>query len=200
METVRSTNLIKLCIEKLKKECKNYDFDLNNTFCDVSDIKIIMQNFTNNYPKSWEIFFNTLFDYRDKSEHIKRKTDNIFQIVFNIIHNSMQKTPMHISVAQSIHDTTRSKQLIQRFNRMGFGMSYDELEKMNYSLAERTLRLAENHRVPVPLHVKSDVTIQGAMDNFDHDENTDSGIGGSHDTVLVLFQNPRSKIAKIPLR
>ena len=83
---------------------------------------------------------------------------------------------------------------------MGFGMSYDELEKMNYSLAECTLRLAENHRVTVPLHVKSDVTIQGAMDNFDHDENTDSGIGGSHDTVLVLFQNTQSKIAKRPLR
>ena len=27
------------------------------------------------------------------------------------------------------------------------------------------------------------------MDNFDHEENTMSGIGGSHDTVLVLFQS-----------
>ena len=26
------------------------------------------------------------------------------------------------------------------------------------------------------------------MDNFDHEENTSSGIGGSHDTILVLFQ------------
>ena len=30
--------------------------------------------------------------------------------------------------------------------------------------------------------------VQGAMDNFDHEENTSSGIGGSHDTILVLFQ------------
>ena len=27
------------------------------------------------------------------------------------------------------------------------------------------------------------------MDNFDHEENTSSGISGSHDVVLVLFQN-----------
>ena len=27
------------------------------------------------------------------------------------------------------------------------------------------------------------------MDNFDHNESTSSGIGGSHDTVLMLFQN-----------
>ena len=26
------------------------------------------------------------------------------------------------------------------------------------------------------------------MDNFDHEKNTSSGIGGSHDTILVLFQ------------
>ena len=28
------------------------------------------------------------------------------------------------------------------------------------------------------------------MDNFDHKGNTLSGVGGSHDTVLVLFQKP----------
>ena len=30
------------------------------------------------------------------------------------------------------------------------------------------------------------------MDNFDHDEGTSSGIGGSHDTILMLFQNRQS--------
>ena len=28
------------------------------------------------------------------------------------------------------------------------------------------------------------------MNNFDHEENTLSGIGGSHDTILVLFRHP----------
>ena len=31
------------------------------------------------------------------------------------------------------------------------------------------------------------------MDNFDHEENTLSGIGGSHDTILVLSQKPGMK-------
>ena len=31
------------------------------------------------------------------------------------------------------------------------------------------------------------------MDNFDHDENTPSGIGGSHDTILMDFQNDQNK-------
>ena len=43
--------------------------------------------------------------------------------------------------------------------------------------------------MPVPPSIKPSVLIQGAMDNFDHEENTSSGIGGSHDIMLVLFQN-----------
>ena len=35
--------------------------------------------------------------------------------------------------------------------------------------------------------MKDSIIIQGAMDNFDHDEATKSGIKGSHDTVLMLF-------------
>ena len=31
------------------------------------------------------------------------------------------------------------------------------------------------------------------MDNFDHDENTPFGIGGSHDTILIVFQNDQNK-------
>ena len=31
------------------------------------------------------------------------------------------------------------------------------------------------------------------MNNFDHEENTLSRIGGSHDTILVLFQKPGMK-------
>ena len=31
--------------------------------------------------------------------------------------------------------------------------------------------------------------IHGVMDYFDHEENVVSGIGGSHGTILMLFQN-----------
>ena len=47
--------------------------------------------------------------------------------------------------------------------------------------------------------------IHGTMDNFDHEENTKSGIGGSHDTILMMFQsskgrlnNSQSQISQVP--
>ena len=44
--------------------------------------------------------------------------------------------------------------------------------------------------MPVPKNINSSSIIHGAMDNFDHKGNVLSGIGGSHDTILVLFQKP----------
>ena len=40
-----------------------------------------------------------------------------------------------------------------------------------------------------PIIVEGSVMINYVMDNFDHEENTSSGIGGSHDTIPMLFQN-----------
>lgn len=63
------------------------------------------------------------------------------------------------------------------------------LQRTYYYFVERSVILAENHRVPLPTHFVKDKPLQGSMDNFDHEENTMSVIGGSHDTVLVLFQS-----------
>ena len=65
---------------------------------------------------------------------------------------------------------------------------------MVYASAKRTIEMKGDHRVPVPPSISSDTFVHGAMDNFDHEENTKSGIGGSHDTVLVLFLNTSNSI------
>ena len=51
-------------------------------------------------------------------------------------------------------------------------------------------------RVPLPSQFDPSMFTIVAFDNFDHEENTLSGIGGSHDTVSILMQdnptdNPR---------
>ena len=73
-------------------------------------------------------------------------------------------------------------------------MSYDEVERQNYSLCMRTVEQAGTNHIPVPQSITPNVLVQGAMDNYDHKENTKSGIGGTHDTVMVLFQNTQSGV------
>ena len=186
VETIRNSNPIKECAEVLKEECRGYDFGLDESFCNASDLKNSNER---DRPKYWVQFLNILFPNRHESKSIKRKCDTIFQSVYYLIHNGKKKTPMHVSIASAVHDLTRSKQLIRIFNCLGLGISYDELERIDCALARRTIDRAGNHRVPIPPSIKGNDVIHGAMDNFDHEENSKSGKGGSHDTILVLFEN-----------
>ena len=188
-ETLRLNDNIKSYAEKLREESRSYDFGLNNSHCSSEDLLISLNQLTENHPMAWTTFFNAIFPYRKKSEHIKHKTDVLFQIFFTPIHNGQKKTPLHVSLCETIHDTCRYKKLIQILNRMGLGMRHDELEKTDVCLAERTIAAARPHRTRVSSIIKENTIIHGAMDNFDHEENTQSGKRGSHDTVLMLFQN-----------
>ena len=77
---------------------------------------------------------------------------------------------------------------------MGLCRSYDEVEKIDSALAQRTISRAGLNHVPVPPSIQPKVLIQGANDNFDHEENTKSGTDGSHDTILMLFQNRENNV------
>ena len=76
------------------------------------------------------------------------------------------------------------------FNRLGSCISYDDLERVDIDITQEIINLAGPNRVPVPKNINSSSIIHGTMDNFDHEENTLSGVGESHVSILVLFQNP----------
>ena len=75
------------------------------------------------------------------------------------------------------------------FNRQGLCCSYNDVLRQDQMLANRTIVRAEGHRVPIPPSIKPEISVRGAMDNFDREEDTKSGMHGTHDTVLVLFQD-----------
>lgn len=190
-----SNNII-LCASELRNECKSYEFALDQSYCDASDVMLSYESYKNNRPTAWELFFDTLFPSRKKSEAIKRKCDMIFQTIFYVLHNGRKKKPIHITLAESVHDKCRSKQLIQVLNKLGLCISYQELEKIYVSLARRIINATNGYRVPIPPNILPSLMIHGAMDNFDHIENTPSGKDSSHDTILMLFQNNESFIKK----
>ena len=184
-----ATNQIKSCALKLRDECKSFEFNLYSSYCDAKDLRIATNSLNENRPKIWTMFFKNLFQQTHMSSSLKRKCDLIFQNIYYIIHNGRKNTAIHTSIAQSIHDECRSKKLISVFNNLGLCISYDEIYGIDYLLADRILKTMENHRVPVPSAIVPSKHIHGAMDNFDHIENSQSGKGSSHDTILMVFQN-----------
>ena len=87
-----------------------------------------------------------------------------------------------------IHGVCRSKTLISSFNHFGLVTSYDELLRDHNDLASYVI-VSSARSVPHPSHFDATLMTSGAFDNFDHEEGTMSGIGGSHDTVSILVQD-----------
>ena len=128
----------------------------------------------------WGRFIRSFFNQTELSNDKQLISDTVFQILHKA--NNLKQTPISIGFAETISDLTRSKHLNIMANRLGLGVSYEEVERVDTSIIERTIDLVcEDNRVPVPPHIDDETIIHNAMDNFD-DKVTD-------DSILMLFQN-----------
>ena len=82
-----------------------------------------------NMPESRDLVFKSLFYSCSNSENQKRKASTIFQIVYYNINNSPMKTPLPVSIGETIHQINRSKLLIQILNRIKFQTNHFEQSK-----------------------------------------------------------------------
>ena len=68
--------------------------------------------------------------------------------------------------------------------------------RMDYNLVDRLICSCRKNKAPLPESITSTPIIHASMDNFDHIENGKSGMGSSHDAIIMLFQNNESKEEK----
>ena len=77
----------------------------------------------------------------------------------------------------------RQYSLIDIMNRLNLAISYDSMKRINASAAQKMVEDTLPNRCPVSSMISEWHVAQGAMDKFDHTENTVSGKDDSHDTV-----------------
>ena len=73
IETLQSTDVVKSCVEQLRKECEVKE----------------------NIPPSWDAFINVMFPLTGKNQRMFSK-----KVMFYLIHNGRKKTPMHVSLCE----------------------------------------------------------------------------------------------------
>ena len=78
--------------------------------------------------------------------------------------------------------------MITSFNHYSLCVSYDELVRYYNNMASYILSTSAND-IPLPSNFDTNIHTVAAFDNFDHNENTPSGLGSSHDTVSILIQD-----------
>ena len=88
IETVRVNDPVEVCAKRLKFECKEFDFGLNNSFRYANGLKLATETLgSTDSLQCWDKFFDVMFLADRSSEPIRRKCDVIFQIVYNLINN-----------------------------------------------------------------------------------------------------------------
>ena len=84
---------------------------------------------------------------------IQRKCDNIFQIIHYVINNGKKHNPFHVGLAELFHDDSKAKLVVEILNKIGLCVSYDELQRIDFSLIKRVINLTGANRVPVSLPI-----------------------------------------------
>ena len=192
VESLRVSPVRQVATE-LAQELKEYSFGLQKRFCEPQDLQLSNDIFIKNRPQRWQEFFSYMFKGKT-TYHLK--TDLVFQILHNILTEGKEPTPFHVMVAQGVHSLTRSKELVTALNHHGICFSYNTVKRIDVDLAERIITTAGNNRVPLPAVLEATSPLNGALDNFDHNESTLAGTGSTHDTILVIFQNVPINVEK----
>ena len=210
---LRDIDPIRMCADMIRSSLLEVDFNLDDSFCDASDLEDSWNEMV--MPDPVARFFSSLFkvDYdvlklkasemQSHDQHISktriRQILALFQIMYYDLHNGRKKTPMHVMNSEIIHDTCKSSTLVTAYNHLGLGQSYEELQRHHNDMATFIVKDNDNN-VPLPSHFDPDEFTTGALDNFDHEEASLSGIGGTHDTVMVLFQEDSNVKRQKPKR
>ena len=75
-------------------------------------------------------------------------------------------------------------------------MSCYEIERQNYSLLLKTIFMSGDENVQLPLSIVAENLVQTAIDNIDHYKGRTLHTDGSHDTIMVVFQNYKERHEK----
>ena len=112
---------------------------------------------------------------------------SVFQVIFFILNHCRKRTPLHMLNSEAVYNACRSKLLVSSLNRFGLAISYDEILRYHSDMASYVIESSQGG-APLPSNFDSKEFTMGAFDNFGHEEGMFSGIGGSHDTAMVLMQ------------
>lgn len=162
-------------------------------------------------PESLYIFLRLLCDCDSKCEDFEgtfegdeggesKRILSIAQDIVCLASGGRKQTPKQLGLALTVHQATRSKDLVQLMHAAGHGVSYETVRRADTALANSVLaRYVEQNNTIIPLNF-AQATYQGyiryANDNIDIIEETLDGQGSFHASQSAAFRRsiPGEKI------
>lgn len=109
-------------------------------------------------------------------------------------------TPKHIGLANTIHQATRSKDLVQLLNKAGHCLSYEQVLQVDTSLAESTLKSMDQATgAIIPPNIEVNKFIHYTTDNIDILDETLDGKNTFHATQMAMWQRGQKADAELQM-
>ena len=151
-------------------------------------------------PDNLYIFLSLLFggtdvleigenEYYERGKWTKNVIMSIAQDIIFGVSKGKKWTPKHIGLTSTLHQKTRSKDLVNLFYNAGHCVSYENLLKLDKTLAEDTLKSMDDETgAIIPPNLVSGKFVHFSADNIDiHDESL-TGKQMFHATQLAAYQ------------
>jgi len=128
----------------------------------------------------------------ESEETFNTKLLSIAQDIVFLASGGRKPTPKHIGIGVTVHQATRSKDLVQLLHAAGHSISYESVLRTDTTMANEALkRYFESDEVYVPLNFVS-ASLPGyimyANDNMDINEETLDGRETLHASQTAAFR------------
>ena len=126
---------------------------------------------------------------QDKESKTQAKILSIAQDLVYNVSGGKHWTPKHLGLASTLHQATRSKELVQIFHNAGHIISYDNIPQVDTALAEKTLESMDPTTGAVtPPNLLPDRFVHFTCDNIDINDTSFDGKNSFHATQVAAWQ------------
>ncbi len=125
----------------------------------------------------------------NNEEHVQSRVLSLAQDLVYCVSGGKKWTPKHVGLASTLHQATRSKDLVRLFNKAGHCLSYEQVLQVDTSLAESTLKsLDQATGAVIPPNIVANKFIHYTCDNIDILDETLDGKNTFHATQMAAWQ------------
>ena len=148
-------------------------------------------------PDSLYMFLNLMLggqrllsqDNECHKESHQSRVLSIAQDVVYAVSNGTKWMPKHIGLGSTLHQATRSRKLVELFNKAGHILSYQQILTLDTSLAQNTLdTMNKENGAVIPPNLKRDSFIHFTADNIDINDSSLDGKNTFHATQVAAWQ------------
>ena len=135
----------------------------------------------------------------DKDENtVQNRVLSVAQDLVYCISGGKKWTPKHVGLACTLHQATRSKDLVRLFNKAGHCLSYEQVLQVDTTLAESTAEsLDPATGAIIPPNLEANNFIHYTADNIDILDETLDGKNTFHATQMAVWQRGQKQDATL---